>query len=368
MKICLLYLPDSLHLKRWLEDYVDLGHEVHVIGHYAESFDSKVHEADKNAHVHNLSSIPLLRRFTGPVQTRQIINRIDPDVVHAFYVPSYGFYGALSGFHPLIVSAWGSDIATSEGSSITAWPDKYGGIMEPVIKYTLQQADIVHTVADHLTNRCIELGADPENVIMFPRTPDPDRFGFDVEPAIEDEDVVISARPFGPLYSLETLVKAIPKVVEEVPDATFAFLNRDTDSEEFRKLVESHNAIGNVRLEGVVPYSEMPSWFAASDVYVSTAPSDAGHVSLLESMLSGCFPIVPDIQANRAWVDDGKNGLLYPARNSDILARQIVKALKNDGWRKSIKEENRDLVLNHPRKESMKKLDQKIRSLVNKKK
>src|SRR3989442_2272695 len=46
------------------------------------------------------------------------LTRINPDVVHAHYVSDYGFLAALSGRHPLVVSAWGSDLLIDTGLSV----------------------------------------------------------------------------------------------------------------------------------------------------------------------------------------------------------------------------------------------------------
>ena len=38
------------------------------------------------------------------------IKKFTPDVLHAHYATSYGLIGALSGFHPFVISAWGTDV------------------------------------------------------------------------------------------------------------------------------------------------------------------------------------------------------------------------------------------------------------------
>ncbi|MGB8217143.1 MAG: glycosyltransferase [Candidatus Methanoperedens sp.] len=108
MKICYIAAHCG-HTAKWLEYFVRKGHDVHLISvnrsqikmpgvniHYLPSFESKILR---------LASTFLI----GGILSRKIINRIKPDVVHAFEV-SEGFCGALTGFHPFVMTPQGSDL------------------------------------------------------------------------------------------------------------------------------------------------------------------------------------------------------------------------------------------------------------------
>src|SRR5688572_25038511 len=41
---------------------------------------------------------------------RKAIAEFKPDIIHAHYATSYGLLGVRTGFHPLIISVWGSDV------------------------------------------------------------------------------------------------------------------------------------------------------------------------------------------------------------------------------------------------------------------
>src|SRR4051812_2863748 len=38
---------------------------------------------------------------------KKIIAKFKPDILHAHYATSYGLIGALTGFHPFVISVWG---------------------------------------------------------------------------------------------------------------------------------------------------------------------------------------------------------------------------------------------------------------------
>ena len=49
---------------------------------------------------------------------KQIIKDFQPEIIHSHYATSYGLLGALIGFHPYIISAWGSDVMDFYSKSI----------------------------------------------------------------------------------------------------------------------------------------------------------------------------------------------------------------------------------------------------------
>jgi len=76
-------------------------------------------------------------------------------------------------------------------------------------------------------------------------------------------------------------------------------------------------------------------------------------------MACGVFPIVPDIPANRLWIEDGVNGFLVsmdgwqhdrvrgflaPPTDRSRLSDQIVAALRDDRLRQKARDINVDLV------------------------
>ena len=109
MKICYLADARSGHVRRWVE-YFAKEHEIDLITlAYTKKEDTFVPEEvykKMNVRVHKVSKkMPFL--LFAPFKIRRLIKKIKPDIVHAHYVTQYGFCGAFSGFHPLIVSPWG---------------------------------------------------------------------------------------------------------------------------------------------------------------------------------------------------------------------------------------------------------------------
>ncbi|MEZ5608242.1 MAG: glycosyltransferase [Burkholderiaceae bacterium] len=57
---------------------------------------------------------------------RRHVRELAPDIVHAHYITSYGYLAARCGRHPLVLTAWGSDLLVTPQASpwmrwLTGW-------------------------------------------------------------------------------------------------------------------------------------------------------------------------------------------------------------------------------------------------------
>jgi hypothetical protein len=66
------------------------------------------------------------------------------DILHAHYIFGYGVFGAMSSFHPFVVSPWGSDIATFPEKSV---------LHKLLIKYVLHKADLIQCTDEAIVER-----------------------------------------------------------------------------------------------------------------------------------------------------------------------------------------------------------------------
>jgi glycosyltransferase involved in cell wall biosynthesis len=94
----------------------------------------------------------------------------------------------------------------------------------------------------------------------------------------------------------------------------------------------------------MIPHARMAPTLAGAQVYVSTSLSDSTSVSLLEAMAAGAFPVVTDIEANREWIEDGRNGFLVPVDDPAVLASRIIAALADPELRRRARAHNLELV------------------------
>jgi glycosyltransferase involved in cell wall biosynthesis len=264
--------------------------------------------------------VPILRSY---------LNRLHPDILIGNWIWRYGLYSALSGFKPFILFIWGSDAVIIPKISI---------LLRGIASYVIKKADLTLVDSDIQFEACLKLGAKREQVLKLPWfdvnevTAIAKNFGdkrkIRKELGIGDKDfVIICTRRHEKIYDVETLVRAAPSILSKIKNARFLLVGGGKLTGSLKKLVRELKLdkrfifLGQQQRENVVKYLK------ASDVYVSTSLSDGTSAALLEAMSCKIIPVVTSISGNREWITDGENGLLFPTKNSELLAGAVIKTL-----------------------------------------
>jgi glycosyltransferase involved in cell wall biosynthesis len=276
------------------------------------------------------------------LQLRKLKRKVRLDLLHAHYAGINGLIGAMSGFHPFVVTVWGSDVLLSGKS-------KFKG---PIVRYVLRKADLITCDADHMKHALVSLGVEAEKIRLI-------YFGVDLEkfhPKPKDEHLrqrlgvgesptIISLRGLEPVYDIETLLRAVPRVVREIPEAMFVIAGEGSLDAKLKTLAQSLKISGNIRFVGQVSNDEIPTYLCSSDIYVSTSLSDAGlSASTAEAMACGLPVVVTDFGDNRKWVKDTVNGFIIPVKDPDVLASRIIYLLRHRAERRKFGKRNRQII------------------------
>ena len=357
MKICYLADARSGHVRRWVE-YFAKEHEIDLITlSYTKKEDTFVPEEvyeKMGVQVHKVSKkMPFL--LFAPFKIRRLIKKIKPDIVHAHYVTQYGFCGAFSGFHPLIISPWGSDIAVDpEKSIMKRW----------LVKYALKKADAVSAGDKVMKNRLIELKCSEGKIaplrIASVDTNEftPSRISESLQKTLgtENDFLVINTRSSAPIYHLDIFVRAIPLVIKEIPNVKFVLISRPgmvRENQKIKDLVSKLDIEDKIVFLDLIPHSKMPEYLASVDLYVDTFVNvvnnkviDKGNgigVVTLEAMACATPQILPD----RIEVTSGDlyQGLTYSPLEYRDLADKIIRLLQNEKLRKQIGNKSRNAAI-----------------------
>ncbi|MCL4300781.1 MAG: glycosyltransferase [Anaerolineae bacterium] len=351
MKICYLANGNSIHTQKWVNFFANKGHEVYLISLRANGADN----------LQKIKLYPLkLIRTTGTVelphsirlmnfpwviiQVKRIIKKIRPDILHAHYATDYGFMGALSSFHPFVLTAWGSDILFGpQESSFQRW----------AVRFTLKRADSITCDADHLTDAVVDLGAIAEKIELIHFGIDTDRFK--ARPKNEtllaklqlapNTPTVISLRSLNPIYDLESLIKATPLILAQVPETKFIIVGDGEQKAYLKELAVSLGVEGKINFVGLIPNNELTDYLSLADVYVSTSLSDAGLASSTAEAMACELPVViTNFGDNPKWVNEGQGGFLVPLKSPVALAEKVSFLLKDEETRKKFGQINRSII------------------------
>lgn len=328
----ILYVSDakSVHTRRWAEQFRDQGMQVHIASFRAETIEG--------VSVHLLPTYGLgrLGYFFAVPTLRRLAKRIQPDVVHAQYVTSYGFLAALAGIRPLVLTAWGTDVLISP---------KVSRIMRWIASYAVRHADVVTTVAQHMNTAVAALGIPVEEVTAVPFGVDTKFFVPPEKPRSEVFPLrLICTRNFAPVYSVNTLLTALQKMADFGLNLHVDLVGDGPLKCELEAQVDTAGMNSWVTFHGHVNHATLASLLARAHIFVTPALSDGNNVSLNEAMACSCFPIATDIPANSQWIEHGVNGLLYPSGDAVRLAEYILQAYRDVALRTRAGVINRDII------------------------
>jgi glycosyltransferase involved in cell wall biosynthesis len=344
MKICYIAEGGSIHTQRGLNYLAAKGHEVHLIYWQARP---GYHE---NVRIHLLKRFapaiwPVTRYFSflqWIFKVRKLLKEIKPDVLDAHFIIDNGLLAALSGFHPCVVTAWGSDVLIFPRRNF---------IWRVVARFVIKRADRVVCDSGVVKKGLLSLGSQPDKTSIIYNGIDTKQFSpqqadkaLESKLGIADSPTVISIRHLRPLYNVEMLVRAIPLVLKQTPQARFIIGGEGAQRGYLENLANTLGAAQNVSFLGYLHHDELPAYLASSDIYVTTSRSDSTSLSLQEAMACGLSPVVTDLPANREWITDGENGFIVPQDDYQSLAEKIVYLIENSETRIKFGKINRKLI------------------------
>ncbi len=306
MKICYVGGANSIHLQRWVKWIANKGHDVHLItDHPTEINAVKIYLLRQKQRENILNFFLKIR------ETKKLVKKINPDLLHAHYVFGFGTFGACTNFHPFVLSAWGSDILIDP---------KKSKVIKFLVKFSLDKADLITSDGENTIDEIKKFRVDSKKIHRVYHGVDPLQFN----PSRIDETlkkklgvsgcpIIVSTRNLTPIYDIETLIQSVPLILKIFPKAKFIIAGAVEDVGDMKKNYLDHliglsknlGVIDSIRFVGKIPHDQLPYYLTASNVYVSTSLSDGGiALCTVEAMACGLAPIVTDVGDNRKWIKD----------------------------------------------------------------
>ena len=349
-KLTILFLgsAESIHTLKWVKYFSEKGHKTYLVSYVPLLKDYDIGNIELYFFKKEvpIEIWPFNTLFNLPFNLSRIIkliNKIKPDIIHAHYVTSYGTISSLVGFHPLVITAWGSDILITPKKFL---PSKWA------VKYALSKADLITCDAGHVKEAMTKLGVKESKIRII-------NFGIDTQkfiPGLKDvklkeklgfanSRIIISLRNLEPIYDIGTLIKSAPAVLKEVPEVRFIIIGKGSQGQELKNLSKTLGIENKIQFLGQIPNDELPKYLRIADVYVSTSLSDGGiAASTAEAMACGLPVVITNVADNKEWVANGENGFLIPVKNPHLLAERIIYLLKNENSGKKFGELNRGII------------------------
>lgn len=355
------------------------GHEMHLIS-FAEvprerveelsGFGIKYHGATGNFH---------LKRFWRTFRDLRFVKRVlreeKIDILHSQFLAQNIWFGALSGFHPHVITAIGGDVVGAD------WRPSGSRQERLLTPFALKRADLVTAWGPALASRLrpfvrngleIEITHGGVDLKMFSPGPKPSELRKRLN-IPETGKVVFSPRLIRPLYNIDTIAHAAALACEQMPETYFimAFPAHILDAgyaERVKAIFENNAAGEKVRFVPTIRHEEMADYFRLADVSVSIPDTDGLGLAILESMACGTPTVIGDLaDYDREYFEHEKTTLMANVKDPRTVADAIVRLLSDTELRKRITVEARRRVEETAGYEyQMTKMEKIYKRLVNK--
>lgn len=335
-KVCYIS-PISIHSVRYLEAFKQKGYDISII---ADSH-TWVAPNPKSIPTYNLPQLTKAnfpqRYIPNIIAIVRILRNIKPDLVHLHLQNHYTPAILLSRI-PYILTSWGMEVLTLPNDDI---------LVKALGRTAAWKAHKITVDANILKQIWTQMGIPQGKIQIIPfgvdlRIFNPNIDGSAIRKKLEikkDDVVLISTRALrNHHYNVESFIKAMPLILKSCSNAKFIVKGEGPLESYLKKLTKKLGISDKVHFVGLVSHSEHAKYLGAADIYVSTSFVDTTSVSLLEAMACGLAPVVTDIEGNREWITNDKNGFLFQPRNHEDLAAKAIQLINDEQLRRKFGE------------------------------
>jgi glycosyltransferase involved in cell wall biosynthesis len=339
MRIAVLSAAKSIHTIKWVNSLASRGHTVALFSLSAHKAPYSVINSDVN--VYYLKSAGAASYLFGASELKKMLAEFNPDVLSAHYATGYGTLARNSGFKPVLLSVWGSDV----------YEFPYDGYFyKRIVQKNLSAATSIASTSNAMARQVGRIYHKEKKIFITP-------FGVDTEkfcPAVRPESDAVTigiVKTLEPKYGVEYLLRA------------FSLLNKRLTREgrlprgglaleiygEGSLLVMLQALAAELGVEkqthfnGQVQHSKVPEVLSSFDIFCapSVLDSESFGVAAVEAMACGVPVVVSDVDGFKEVVKDRETGFIVPRRDYVMLSNKLAELCVSPALRRQMGEAGR---------------------------
>jgi glycosyltransferase involved in cell wall biosynthesis len=129
---------------------------------------------------------------------------------------------------------------------------------------------------------------------------------------------------------VQTVIEAMPKVLEEVPDLRFLVAGTGPHTRALQVMIDELGLADKIKLLGFVDADVLVKFYKCADLTVVPSLYEPFGMVVLEAMVAGCPVIVADTGGLKEIVVHEETGLCFKPGNPESLAQAMIRVLKNE--------------------------------------
>jgi glycosyltransferase involved in cell wall biosynthesis len=291
--------------------------------------------------VHSLELTPM-RLPACVARYRQLLHRIDPDVVHSHLIHA-NLFTRIAGPRK---RTWRL-VQTTHGG-------KEGGhrVLDFLYRITNGVPDFITSVSQEGVDRYRErTGFKGTNITYVINPVNVEKFAPDArvrqevrdELGLEGQFAWLAVGRFFEQKNYPNMIRAFQAAAAQRKDARLLIAGKGPEKDAIAQLVAESGLDAQVTLLGV--RSDVDRLMKGADAYLMSSAWEGLPIVLLEAAASGLPIVATDVGGNAEVVHDGRNGFLVPSHDSERLARAVLDLMdlpesERAGWA----ETSRDIV------------------------
>lgn len=334
MRLLLLSDANSVHTQKWAFSLQKYGLNLHVFSLIKptnasqEKYDRlgiSVSSADLERKVRDFRTpnMSKLIYLSAIPQLKKNIKKFEPQLIHAHYASSYGLLGYLTGFHPFVLSTWGSDILDFPNRNrINKW----------LLKKVIHSADQICSTSKVMAYSISKMTSH-NHIKTIPFGVDTQRF---IPPAEEAKDFIV-----GTIKSIEAhngincLLDAAHIVIHKfgMDQIKFIIVGKGTHKDQMVEKCKKLNLENHVQFAGHAPHEFIVDWFQRLSIFIAVSTRESFGVSILEAAACGIPAITSNVGGLPEVNKHDETGIVIPSESPDELAEKIIYLYKNNQLR-----------------------------------
>lgn len=335
-KIVYLANAASIHTVKWVNEMANRGHKIDLI---TMNPPDVINPIDNKVNIHLLPIHHPVGYFFNAYHLKRLLKLIKPDLLHVHYASGYGTLSRLSGYHPTLLSVWGSDVLIFPHQ--INWKRK-------LLKKNLASADYIASTSNIMKEETQKFVNSKNPITVTPFGVDCEKFKPMEILGKDNEFIVGTVKALEKNYGIEHLIRA------------FAILKKNYQGKKLLRLViggkgSLQNQLMNLTKElginneteflGQIPHENVPGILNRFSVYVLASDSESFGVAVIEASACGIPVVVSDAGGLQEVVKDGVTGFIVPKRNPEEIAKALTRLIENNDLKNSMGLAGRDFVL-----------------------
>jgi glycosyltransferase involved in cell wall biosynthesis len=331
VKICFVAEAGNVHTRKWVQYFVEKGHEILVLSH--EKVPIPGVQVFPGLRV--TSRNWLIRKFEVLRNTWTfwpIVRAFDPDILHVHYISTKLLW--YWGVKNLFVSPWGSDV-------IADYSAKTRRALRN--RFVLRQAQVItatsHFLADvtrHYTDKEVHVVPFGVDCQVFRPTG-----RINMTSAVTLGFVKHLKVKYGPEY----LIRAVEMIVRKYPQTRLLMAGSGELCSQLEGLTGHLGLTRNVSFLGAIEHHRVPELLRNVDIFVMPSIREGFGVAAVEAQAMEIPVVATKVGGVPEVVLDGESGILVEPGSSEQLAQAILTLIENPALRRQMGERGRGYVL-----------------------